>query len=205
MPRTRKPNPDSPELKHQILEAARACFAEEGIEAVSMRRIAQAAGCSATAIYLYFADREDLVQVLVLEDFRTLAQRLEELSRAVDPLVRIRQMAHAFANFAAQNPHHYRFLFMMPRPPVDPAISATRDRPEENAYLLLKTAVEEGVRTHRFRKDLESADGIAQTLLSGIHGVLAFHISAFRDPWLPWLPLEKRIDLMLETLIRGLL
>ena len=39
---------------------------------------------------------------------------------------------------------------------------------------------------------------------NGVHGVLAFHISSFRDPWLPWRPLEERVDLMFETLIKGL-
>ncbi len=202
MPRGPRPNPD-PQLRHAILAAARQVFAQEGLESLSMRRVAAIAGCTATAIYIYFKDKEDLLQALVLEDFLELARDLEGLQALPDPLDRLRALGLAFARYAEAKPDHYRFLFMTPRPAVRPEASLQRHRPDENAYLLARQAAAEALATGRVAPRFQDADALVQTLLSGIHGVVSLHISNFHDPWIPWKPLEARVQLMLETLLRG--
>ena len=44
-----------------ILNAARRLYFAHGADGVSARRIAQAAGCSATALYLYYRSVGDLL------------------------------------------------------------------------------------------------------------------------------------------------
>jgi AcrR family transcriptional regulator len=69
---------------HDILSAARAVFAEKGVEGATMSDIARHAGISAGAIYRYFASKEDLLAAVFengleanRELFATAAARVE--------------------------------------------------------------------------------------------------------------------------------
>lgn len=169
-----------------------------------MRKIAEDAGCSATAIYIHFKDKESLIEALSLEDFLVLASSLAPLAKTKDPLTRLRRMSEAYVQLALENPHSYRFLFMTSKTAVHPERSLVRDRPEENAYLMLRATIEEALHKGLFRKGLKDADALAQSFLAGVHGVVALHLTNFNDPWIPWRPVKARARLMLDTLIRGL-
>jgi AcrR family transcriptional regulator len=197
-------SPD-PHLRQTLLGAARHLFATEGLDAVSMRKIAQAANCSATAIYLHFPDKQALVEELALTEFLDLAQAFLPLADLPDPVERLRAMGRAYADFALARPETYRFLFMTPKPQVSHARSRLRNQPQENAYLLLRAVLSEALETGRFREEFADPDLLAQTLLCGVHGVVALHISNFQDPWVPWRPVQGRVDTMLDALFRGLL
>lgn len=187
------------DLRAAILDAARARFAEEGVSAVSMRRIAADAGCSATAIYLYFKDREALIEALSLEDFLLLARKLSPLAKVPDPLERLRRMAEAYGRFALEKPHAYQFLFMTQKAAVPEAAGRQRNRPEENAYLMLRGTIQQALERKQLKA--EDPDLLGQTLLAGVHGVVALHLTNFEDPWVPWRPVKRRIRFMADALL----
>jgi AcrR family transcriptional regulator len=58
---------DSVENRERIMEAARNLFAESGIEAVSMHRIAQAAGVGQGTLYRHYTHKGDLCRDLMQE------------------------------------------------------------------------------------------------------------------------------------------
>lgn len=204
MAKPRKAPPKVSDLKARILTETRALVVAEGLEGLSMRKVAQRCGCTATAIYLYFRDKEALLEALVLEDFLDLARDLEALRSVPDPLERLRRLALAFAAYALAKPAHYRFLFLTPRPALGPEASAGRNHPEVNAYLLGREAAEAALTAGLVRADIGDADALLQTLLAGIHGVVSLHLVRFQDPALPWHPVEARITRMLEVLLRGI-
>ncbi len=49
-------------MRERIIETASRIFIDEGYENVSMRRVAQEAGCSQMAMYRHFANKEALTQ-----------------------------------------------------------------------------------------------------------------------------------------------
>ena len=51
----------APPLRQEILVAAGEILAREGYDGLSMRKVARRINHSATAIYIYFKDRDDLV------------------------------------------------------------------------------------------------------------------------------------------------
>ena len=63
------------------------------------------------------------------------------------------------------------------------------------------TRMEAGV----FRDELTDVDLIAQTLWSGVHGVISLHIAKTNDEWVDWVPLELRSRVMVEAVLRGML
>ncbi|MET3287512.1 TetR/AcrR family transcriptional regulator [Brevibacillus fluminis] len=70
----------SEETKNSILTAARQLFANRGYDTVTMREIAKEAGCSHTTIYIYFKDKETLLQQLSMPPLQALMERMDALS-----------------------------------------------------------------------------------------------------------------------------
>lgn len=193
------------EIREKILEAARDLFVNEGYEAVSMRKIADRIEYSPTAIYLHFKDKEAVMRELCDTDFYALAQELQEIAKIPDPLQRLNATGRAYAQFALTHPNHYRLMFMTPHPhPEEDEHSIEKGNPEEDAYAFLRGIVAEAVATGRFLPGFEDPDLIAQTMWAGMHGVVSLQIAKHNDDWVDWRPVEERIELMVETLIRGL-
>jgi AcrR family transcriptional regulator len=120
MTETHHPNPRrtkfkaGTELRERILEAASRLLAEDGYQNVSMRKIAEDAGCSQMAAYRHFADKDALIRQLRLDSYNqfvTVNQRLEHLT---DPVERLRQTLHEFLKLVVTHPREYRLAFLTP-------------------------------------------------------------------------------------------
>jgi AcrR family transcriptional regulator len=195
------------ELQEKIMDAARALFAEQGYEAVTMRKIAERIEYSPTAIYVHFKDKESLILAICLTDFNTLAQRFQTIGRIADPVERLRSIGRAYADFALKHPNHYRLMFMSPHPSEihDEPSMAHKGNPEEDAYAFLRMTVVNAMESDRFRPEMKDPDLIAQTLWAGIHGVVSLRIVMANGVWLTW-PSEKRsVETMLDSLMQGVL
>jgi AcrR family transcriptional regulator len=82
--RTRGPKPTkvSPD---QILDAAQAVFAGEGLRGASLRAIARRAGCDPALIYYHFDSKEALFKALLERRFPAVLQDVAQLAEATDP------------------------------------------------------------------------------------------------------------------------
>jgi AcrR family transcriptional regulator len=192
------------ETREKILDAARELFIEAGYDGVSMRQVAEKIEYSPTAIYVHFADKEQLFLELCRSDFRRLAVALHKLAEIQDPVDRIRRIGYAYVEFGAKNPNHYRTMFMTPHPPVPDAMEG-KGNPEEDAYAFLRESVREAIAAGAFRADLTDADLISQTLWAAVHGVISLQIAKRDDAWVPWRSMKKRSELVIEGLLHGLL
>lgn len=204
------PRPKSEEARQQarcaILDAARELFVERGVDAVTMREIARRIGYSPTAIYLHFKDKEALIRELCDTDFLTLAQELQAIGQIQDPIERLHQLGLGYVRFAVTHPNHYRLMFMTPQVRFDPDNSDIESgNPEQDAYAHLRTMVAEAHIAGRFRADLADPDLVAQTLWAGLHGVCSLEIAKKSDCWVDWRDFEKRVLLMQDVLMTGLL
>jgi TetR/AcrR family transcriptional regulator, transcriptional repressor of aconitase len=72
--------------REQVLEAARACVQEHGLEAVSMEMIITRSGLSTGAVYSYFKGKESIISAAVTEGTAELADVLQPIFRASEPL-----------------------------------------------------------------------------------------------------------------------
>lgn len=194
------------ELKTRILDAARELFAEEGYDAVTMRRIADKIEYSPTAIYFHFRDKHALMQELCDEDFSALAGEFQKIARIADPVDRLRRIGQAYVAFAMSHPNHYRLMFMTPHPeamkPEDSRL--TRGNPEEDAYAFLKATVAEAIASGKLRPEFRDADLVSQMVWAGTHGVVSLHIAKCKDAWVDWRDPIETAHAQIETMIRGL-
>ena len=194
------------ETRDKILDAARELFVTEGYDGVSMRRVAEKIEYSPTAIYVYFADKQELFHELCQQDYARLAEVFQSSAMSSDPIERLQQIGSTYIEFGVRYPNHYKFMFMTPHPPHEPD---KEDReimgnPEVDAYAFLKWAVQQAIDADRLREELQDAELISQTLWAAVHGVIALHIAKGTDPWVEWRPLQQRAQLMLDVTLRGL-
>ena len=196
------------ETRDKILDAARELFISEGYEGVSMRKLAEKIEYSPTAIYVHFADKEDLFHQLCQEDFARLAAVFQSSQMPADAVARIQQIGRIYVEFGLQYPNHYKLMFMTPHPAggFDDSDRQIKGNPESDAYALLKHTVQEAVDAGKFREEIANADLVSQTLWAAVHGVISLNIAKCNDSaWVDWRPIEERTSVMLEAILRGLL
>src|SRR5919112_6714668 len=101
------------DLWRTILDAAAGLFLEHGYEALSMRQIAERIGYSATTIYRYYEDKDDLLFAIVQEGFLRFGTQLTKAARrGGEPLARLQALGHAYVEFGLKNPVYYQLMFM---------------------------------------------------------------------------------------------
>lgn len=82
-PRSRGPKPTKVD-PDQLLDAAQAVFAEEGLRAASLRAIARRAGCDPALIYYHFDSKEALFAALLERRFPAVRLEVEQLTDPAD-------------------------------------------------------------------------------------------------------------------------
>jgi AcrR family transcriptional regulator len=71
--------------REQVLEAARACLQEHGLEAVSMEMIIARSGLSTGAVYGYFKGKDQIINAVVTEGTAAMAEELEPVLKNPEP------------------------------------------------------------------------------------------------------------------------
>lgn len=194
------------ETRDRILDAARELFVAEGYEGVSMRKVAEKIEYSPTAIYIHFADKNELFHELCREDFARL-QEVVATEMPTDPIERLRKIGRNYIEFGKRFPNHYVFMFMTPHPrhELDEEDHEIAGNPEVDAYAFLKWAVQEAINAGCFLEEVKDAELVSQTLWASVHGVISLNIAKGNDPWVDWRPLDERAEMMLDITLRGLL
>lgn len=187
----------------QILDAARELFVAKGVEAVTMREIAKKIGYSATTIYLHFKDKESLIHVLCLTDFKTLGVELAMILQNPEPIARLVDLGAAYARFALAFPNHYRMMFMTEKPAN--VIDENDIDPSWDAYKLLNDVVNDVFQAGYFQSQHDNPEMIAQTLWAAIHGVCSLEITMKNDCNIAWCEVTERVQFMQKIMLRGLL
>jgi AcrR family transcriptional regulator len=193
------------EIRTRILDAARELFASEGVDSVTMRRIAERIEYSPTAIYFHFRDKDALLEELCDHDFREFAEGFGVIAQMPDPVERLRAAGFAYVDFGLRNPSHYRLMFMVPKNARPQAKTITKGDPAEDAYAFVKGIVGELLEKGLLREDLTDADLVAQVIWSAIHGMVALEIARCNDQWVDWRPVEQRTRAVVDMILYGLM
>ena len=95
---------DAVKNRELLLETAQRLFAENGVDAVTMSEVAEAAGVGKGTLYRHFPSKVDLCQVLIDQDQRDLQNRtLERLRRQGDPLEDLEWFLREVLGFISRN------------------------------------------------------------------------------------------------------
>jgi AcrR family transcriptional regulator len=101
------------DLRRSLLDAARVMIREDGIEALSLRKLADVVGVSRTALYHHFENKNDLVCAIVAEGFAALHRLLDAATapETGSPRERFTAFVHGYVRFATQEAELYDLMF----------------------------------------------------------------------------------------------
>lgn len=161
------------DVEGAILEAARDLLADKGLQGLSMRTVAERVGVSATAIYHYFENKEELVERVVQQGFRRFGDYIEQAMRAHPrgSLERVRAVGEAYLQFALEHHAYFRVLFNLQRPHPH----TLEDLPEGGGYGLLRQAVVDAMESGAMRTI--DPDLMVMYLWSLTHGLLMISLA----------------------------
>lgn len=179
-PRPRSPRGQGAQLREEILRAAERLLLESGDQhAVSIRAVARAVGVSSPAIYLHFADKDELLFATCERHFARLDEEVEAAATGIaDPMRNLAERFRAYVRFGVADPEHYRILCMS-RSDRSPAVTAERIA-QLGAFGHLLEAVQRCIDAGRIEGE---AFEVACVLWAAVHGVTSLLIS---EPDFPW-------------------
>lgn len=98
--------------KSAILQVAHEIVLQEGWQAVSIRKIAEAIGYSLPVVYNHFESKDAIQEEFVKNGFNMLAMAMQTtLDKYVEPEQRLTQMALSYYEFAFSNSAYYKMMF----------------------------------------------------------------------------------------------
>ena len=191
----RKKNTD---LNQIILKAAEELFLTKGFRAVSMRKIADKIGYSATTIYNYYTNKGDLLQSLVQDYYKEYTTESEIIlkSEDSDPLGSLKKLLILYVTNGLKYPNHYKLL--VGDYPEMENINLSESEGYKgylNLQRLIKKCIEKGL------IKANEPEIIAQGLWCAVYGVTS--LMTIR-PNFPWIDKMKVVEHIVDTNLNGL-
>ena len=206
-PRRQRLSPE--ERRAQIVTAAKALFVADGIDNVSMRKIASRVGITQAAIYQHFENKEAILFVIIEHFFGDLLAAFEQgASEQVNPLEHLRRSMRTYVEFGLSRPEEYRLVFMTPMSGIVragvalPRTEEARTAPSKGslAFDVLESAAREvvvqGISRHK------TPELLAEAIWAAGHGVVSLLIT---HNHFPWSDPAAVIDMQIDLIFRGLL
>ncbi|MBE3650083.1 TetR/AcrR family transcriptional regulator [Paenibacillus polymyxa] len=98
-------------LRKNVIDAACILLAEEGPEAVTVRRVAQKLSCSTKIIYSIFGSKDGLANEMYLDGCRLLAETFEQVPVTKNVLADLEALCWAYWEFARLHSAYYKMMF----------------------------------------------------------------------------------------------
>lgn len=104
------------ERRHQrtqqaIIDAARQIIRESGIDALSIRAIAEQIDYSPAGLYEYFGSKEEIVAAVCAQNFERFARRLAQVDATLPATEYILELGLSYIDFALRNPDSFLLMF----------------------------------------------------------------------------------------------
>ncbi|WP_433180350.1 TetR/AcrR family transcriptional regulator [Actinoallomurus sp. CA-150999] len=107
------------ELTQEIKNEARRQLAVSGAQGLSLRAVARELGMVSSALYRYFASRDDLLTALIIDAYSALADEVEAADRTAAPAglrARWQAICRTVRAWATAHPHEYALVYGSPVP-----------------------------------------------------------------------------------------
>lgn len=151
-----------------LIEKAWFMIEKEGVENLSLSKLAAAFGVKAPSLYKHIKNKADLLRAVNVLTNHRLSHALTEAANSAgnDPAARMMALMRAYRDFAHQNPHTYTLAFLDSAPEL-------RLRPEAGVEMALPLQTE---------MTLLSGEGYALTALRGawalVHGFVMLELGS---------------------------
>ena len=184
-----------------ILEAAARILSEEGMEALSMRKIGRAVGVSQAAIYRHYKDKETLVQAVVGSGYTGIVSILESVSASSRDLDEfLKRALEGYVNWALSDPGTFKAIALREGGPaagqvnsLSPGIVAKR-----RTFQILVGRLEEGMKAGIVER--ANPEILAQALWMSVFGIAARLVL---EPEVPAAHRKRLVEAAATMIARG--
>ena len=191
-------------IRQNIINVAKKLFADEGYEHISIRKIANQAGCVPRTIYYYFKNKRELLNHLWIDIFTSVSDFCEKEAAGIDePVGLIKIYYKAYINYWLNNHDHYRVIFM------NEDLNANKTHDKLVFEMISANAAVIGIMEEAIQKCIENGtfakkrkDIIFQMFLLSAHG-LSSGLITMRE--IEWKASEELIATTLDALLSGIL
>ena len=187
---------------HSIQDAAMRVIARKGMAAATMQEIAEEAGVAKGTIYLYFRDRDELVE-------KTFERAISELHRRVDEALatdarfeeKLRAVISAEILFFQANREFFRLYLSFRHPEGNVQQQRRHKRNCQPQYQARVKRIADSLREAMARGEVREADPerLAIFIIEGSSAVIIERVLEDAPP-----PEESDINLIAETILHGI-
>jgi AcrR family transcriptional regulator len=138
-------------IEQEILEVGRRHLARHGAAALSLRAISRDMGMVSSALYRYVRNRDDLLTLLIVSAYTSLADAVEAAHAAADQRDlegRWSAIGTALRQWALAHPHEYALIYGSPVPDYQAPAEMTNE-PGTRVQALLVALLADATRMNR--------------------------------------------------------
>jgi AcrR family transcriptional regulator len=118
-------NRSSDETSEALVEAAHRLLADSGPDALTVRRIAHAAGMSTMNVYSRFGGKDGVIDELYADGYRRLLGEVDAIPTTDDVPRDLVRVADTYRSWALANPRFYAIMFRSAVPGFSPSPGST--------------------------------------------------------------------------------
>ncbi len=172
----------SEEIRRQLIEAGIVILERDGLQALTVRKLAAEVGTSTMVVYTHFGSMTGVVDALSAEIFARFGAALAAIPHTDDPVADFFSMGAAYRRFALKNPQHYQLMFGTTVPAslssVRSDLTVTGHATSRDAsFQTLCESVRRMTEAGRIRDDGEAA--VAGRIWSMCHGAVMLELAGF--------------------------
>jgi AcrR family transcriptional regulator len=184
-----------------LVEAGESAIARRGYDRVTMRDIASEAGCAPGTLYLYFKNKREMVNAIMVRHHAILYPQIVKAlgSLRQDPVERLRAMSRQWVQYCFANRNLFKVIFAA-RPANPEEVLTGLPAPVRKEWESLRRSelevIRQGQRQGKIRCDFEPEE--IQRFIHGVTAGLLTEVSVL-DP----LPDAERQSRMLWGFLTG--
>lgn len=183
----------SQRVKSYFIQAAKQIITDEGVESVSVRKVAENSGYTFATIYNYFKDVNELLRDVKKEMMYDVAgymhSKMPEKGFDIDD---IKKFHHSYIDYYIEHPHVFRFFYSYK---LNPLKEKPADIPdfEDDWTDFYRGVVSSGV------LEESNVPVLAKTIIYSMHGILTLY---FSDNGLATENIYKELDQIIDYLLK---
>ncbi|MFN3385928.1 MAG: TetR/AcrR family transcriptional regulator [Candidatus Thermochlorobacter sp.] len=162
--------------RERILKVSLELYLKEGIESLSMRRIARKLGVVPSSLYKHYENKDALVWAIIMEGYSVFASYLQRALTEPTPEAKLHRIISEYLSFAIEQPKYYEVIFLNPHQYFQSSTIPESVRAHSRTtFQILENVVQICLDAGLFKPG--DATGIAYTIWTHAHGAVALRLT----------------------------
>ncbi len=158
-----------------LLDAARDIFLNEGIRGLSVRRVAEQAGCTTMAVYSQFKRKDGILRILFDEGFEMLSLAQHAVDAKLENEDKVLAICHTYRATASSYPHHYALMLGQHSGEYSPSKASQSKAMKTLDFLIQSVSMMRSMKN----QTRQASEELANALFAFCHGWVSLERAGF--------------------------